>query len=57
MIISALDQKGGVGKTTMAVSLADYFNLQNKKVILIALDHQGSRLDWGVLENRIMFFK
>lgn len=36
------NQKGGVGKTTTSVLLIDYFLSQNKKVLSIDLDPQGS---------------
>ena len=46
MIISILNQKGGSGKTTLAVNLARYFTLQKEKTILIDSDPQGSARDW-----------
>jgi chromosome partitioning protein len=40
-IITLLNEKGGVGKTTLSTHLASYLALQNKKVILVDADPQA----------------
>ena len=47
MIIALLNQKGGVGKTTLALHLAGQWARQAKRVILVDADPQGSALDWS----------
>ena len=51
MIISIVNQKGGVGKTTLAVNLAGGLNAAGKHVRLIDTDPQGSITQWGSIEN------
>ena len=46
MIVSFLNQKGGVGKTTLAVHTAAAVALAGHKVVLVDADPQGSALDW-----------
>ncbi len=41
-VISLVNQKGGVAKTTTAIALADYFARHDKKTLLVDFDPQGS---------------
>ena len=47
MIIALLNQKGGVGKTTLATHIAGELASQGQSVMLLDADPQGSALDWS----------
>jgi chromosome partitioning protein len=45
MIVALLNQKGGIGKTMLALHLAGEWVREGKRVLLIDADPQGSALD------------
>lgn len=52
MIVALLNQKGGTGKTTLAVHLAGELALQGNRVLLVDADPQASALDWAETRSR-----
>lgn len=46
-VIAVAGQKGGAGKTTLAVNLAEAFRLAGRRVLLVDTDPQGSARIWA----------
>lgn len=53
MIIGFLNQKGGVGKSTLATHLAGIWGAAGNKVAVIDADPQGSALDWAQMRSQM----
>jgi chromosome partitioning protein len=44
--VAVVNQKGGVGKSTLATNLAAVAHLRGKRTLVLDLDRQGSAFDW-----------
>lgn len=55
MIISFLNQKGGVGKTTLSINVAMALHMIGHKVLLVDSDPQGSARDWHAASEEHAF--
>lgn len=55
MIYGVLNQKGGVGKTTISIHIAAELARQGRRVLLIDADPQGSSLAWSSIRSETNF--
>jgi len=46
MVLTFINEKGGVGKTTLATNLACTYSTMGKSVVLVDADPQGTATDW-----------
>jgi cellulose biosynthesis protein BcsQ len=47
LTLAVLQQKGGSGKTTLAINLAAAAHLDGRRALVVDMDRQSSALDWN----------
>ena len=55
MILCFLNQKGGVGKSTLATNASDYLQRSGKSVLLVDADPQATTTQWAELREEMNF--
>lgn len=50
-VVSVLSEKGGAGKTTIAVNLATAFHLSGTETLVVDADPQATARDWGAASD------
>ena len=55
MILSFLNQKGGTGKTTLALGAAAYWSRRGRSVLFVDADPQGTASRWAALRQEAAF--
>jgi chromosome partitioning protein len=57
MIIAVMNQKGGAGKTTIALNLSAVLAEQGRRVMLVDADPQQSAQDWAAVRETPLAFQ
>jgi chromosome partitioning protein len=52
-VIAVMNQKGGAGKSTTCIGLADVLHKEGRDVVLVDSDGQGSIVDWAAANDQL----